>query len=77
MMFNNKRYNPSCDTLAINNTEVEQVNQFVYLGTTLDTKLEFKAHTQSVIKKARMCLFMYIGAESLKANKCEVLNYFY
>ena len=72
MIFSNKRDNPSCDTLAINNTEVEQVNQFVYLGTTLDTKLDFKAHTQSVIKKARKRLFIMkhlIGAQSLKANK--------
>lgn len=69
MIFSNKRDNPSCDTLAINNTEVEQVNQFVYLGTTLDTKLDFKAHTQSVIKKARKRLFIMKHLSALKVSK--------
>ena len=45
------RDNPTCDSLVIDGTAVEQVDSFKYLSTVFDKKLNFKANTQAVVKK--------------------------
>ena len=44
----------------INGTSVEQVECFTYLGTVVDSKLNFKSSTEAVVKKARKRLFIAI-----------------
>ena len=51
LIISNMRDNPTCDSLIINGTAVEQVDSFKYLGTVVDKKLNFKANTQAVVKK--------------------------
>ena len=50
LIISNMRDNPTCDSLIINGTAVEQVDSFKYLGTVVDKKLNFKANTQAVEK---------------------------
>ena len=51
LIISNMRDNPTSDSLVIDNTAVEQVDSFKYLGTVVDEKLNFKTNTQAVIKK--------------------------
>ena len=51
LIISNMRDNPTCDSLVIDGTAVEQVDSFKYLGTVVDKKLNFKANTQAVVKK--------------------------
>ena len=60
LIFSNARDNPICDNLMINGTSVEQVESFTYLGTVVDSKLNFKSNTEAVVKKARKRLFIAI-----------------
>ena len=69
LIFTNMRDNRACDPLVINGTVVEQVESFVYLGTTVDHKLSFKAHSEAVIKKARKRLFIMKKLSSLGISK--------
>ena len=58
MIVSNKRDNPVCDTLAINRSDVEEVDKVIYLGTAIDSKLNFKTDTDAVVKKAHKRLFI-------------------
>ena len=51
LIISNMRDNPTCDSLVIDGTAVEQVDAFKYLGAVVDKKLNFKANTQAVVKK--------------------------
>ena len=51
LIISNMRDNPTCDSLVIDGTAVEQVDSFKYLSTVFDKKLNFKANTQAVVKK--------------------------
>ena len=50
-IISNMRDNPTCDSLVIEGTAVEQVDSFKYMGTVVYEKLNFKTNTQAVIKK--------------------------
>jgi hypothetical protein len=69
LLVSNNRHNPVCQYLTINNTEVEQVETFVYLGTTLDNKLNFSAHAEAILKKARKRLFIMKLLTALRVPK--------
>jgi len=51
MMFTRKR-NPKLPRIYMNNEEIEWVNEFKYLGLTLDNKLTWNAHISNTVKKA-------------------------
>jgi hypothetical protein len=54
LVFSNVRGNPRpAPSLVINNTNIEVVNSFTYLGTVLSNKLDFTLNTERTIKKAR------------------------
>jgi len=46
------------DPFMINNTNVERVTCFRYLGTHIDNKLNFSIHVDEVIKKCRQRIFL-------------------
>ena len=62
------RDNPTCDSLVIDGTAVEQVDSFKYLGTFVDKKLNFKVNTQAVGKKARKRIFIMKKLYSLDTS---------
>ena len=53
MVMQNARDNPCYPTLLLNNSEIEQVSQFTYLGTIITSKLDFTLNTIKTSKKAR------------------------
>ena len=69
MISSNARDNPICDNLMINGTSVEQVELFTYLGTVVDSKLNFKSYTEAVVKKARKRLFIMKKLYSLRVAR--------
>ena len=58
MVFSNLRFTPSCDYLILNDMCVDRVENFKYLGTILDSKLNFKLNSDHVAEKARMRIFI-------------------
>ena len=46
------------DLVVINNTNVERVDCFKYLGTHIDSKLNFETHVNSVIKKCKQRMYL-------------------
>ena len=62
------RDGPTCDSLVIDGTAVEQVDSFKYLGTLVDKKLNFKANTQAVVNKARKRIFIMKKLYSLNTS---------
>ena len=53
MIMQNARDNPSYPMLHLNNSDIEQVDQFTYLGTIVTSKLDFTLNTTKTAKKAR------------------------
>ena len=53
MVMQNARDNPCYPTLLLNNSEIERVSQFTYLGTIITSKLDFTLNTIKTSKKAR------------------------
>jgi hypothetical protein len=56
MVMCNARDNPSYPQLLVNNTSIEQVEQFTYLGTIITNKLDFTLNTLKTTAKARQRL---------------------
>ena len=80
MISSNARDNPICDNLMINGTSVEQVELFTYLGTVVDSKLNFKSYTEAVVKKAHKNLFIMkktVFPQGGQTNHYKVLPYFH
>ena len=53
----------------IKGQEVERVNVYKYLGTTIDSKLSFKQNTDEVFRKCRQRLHILYTLRALKVNK--------
>ena len=51
-MFSIAKDNPTTTPLVINNSEIEIVESFTYLGTILSRKMDFTLNTDKTIKKA-------------------------
>ena len=50
------KINNSSQTVSIDEKEVEKVDCFIYLGTSIDSKLTFNDHAENVFKKANQRL---------------------
>jgi len=48
MIIHNKSYSPSCQSIELNGNPIETVSQFKYLGTIIDTKLDFAANSEAM-----------------------------
>ena len=75
MVFSNARDNPTTQHLVINGSQIEQVTEFVYLGTALTTKLDFTATTNAIVKKARkrlhiMSKLYHLGIDTKLITTC-------
>ena len=57
------------DPVVINNTNVERVNCFRYLGTHIDNKLNFSIHVDEVIKKCRQRIFLLRKLKSFDVSE--------
>jgi hypothetical protein len=71
----NYRDDPTQPALVINNSEIEQVDQFTYLGTIVTKKLDFSANTVKTTKKARQRLYIisklyHLGLNEKLINTC-------
>ena len=62
--------------LYINGVKVERVNEYKYLGTVIDNKLNFNANTDAVHKKCQSRVYCLQKLRSLRVNK-SVLCTFY
>jgi hypothetical protein len=67
---------PLIPDLYIDGTKVERVQEYKYLGTVIDNKLNFNANTQAVHKKCQSRLFCLQKLRALKVNQ-DVLSSFY
>ena len=52
IIFSNKRDDPSPAPISIGNHLIDQVDDYKYLGTVLNKKLNFDANTSNIIEKA-------------------------
>ena len=57
------------DPVVINNTNVERVSCFRYLGTHIDNKLNFSIHVDEVIKKCRQRIFLLRKLKSFDVSE--------
>ena len=69
MFFSNWRFSPSCDDLILNDVHVDRAENFRYLGTVLDGKLNFKMNTDHAAEKARRMIFIMNHLSFLKITK--------
>ena len=69
MIICNARDSPSQPVLLIDNSEIEQVDHFTYLGTVLTSKLDFKENTIKTTKKARKRLHIIAKLYHLGVNE--------
>ena len=53
VIFSCKKYKPSHPTLIFNQSEVVKKDEHIYLGMTLDSKLNFNNHVREALIKAR------------------------
>ena len=53
----------------INNTDVERVDCFRYLGTHIDSKLNFETHVNTMIKKCKQRLYLLRKLKSFDVSK--------
>jgi hypothetical protein len=75
LVFSNARDNPTTQQLVINGSPIDQVTEFVYLGTTLTTKLDFTASANRTVKKARtrlhiMSKLYHLGIDTRLITSC-------
>ena len=57
------------DLVKINNTDVERVDCFRYLGTHIDSKLNFETHVNTMIKKCKQRLYLLRKLKSFDVSK--------
>ena len=57
-MIFTKKLNPKKPELFINNTKIEYVDTFKYLGVTLDNKLRWTTHVENQVKKAKATIMI-------------------
>ena len=50
-------------------SKVDRVANFTYLGTILDSKMNFKLNVEHIVKKARKCIFIMKQLSFLKIAK--------
>ena len=56
-------------TLFLNDSKVDRVANFTYLGTILDSKMNFKLNVEHIVKKARKRIFIMKQLSFLKIAK--------
>ena len=66
-----------CELVVLTDIAGEQVQSFTYLGTAVDHKLNFKAHSDAVIRKACKRLFIMKKLSSLSISKPIKLRCYY
>jgi hypothetical protein len=57
IIFSNCRDSRSRNPIIVNGSEIEQVNQFKYLGVMLDSKITFQAHVNSIYRKMNQKMY--------------------
>jgi hypothetical protein len=62
--------------LLINDQTVERVNEYKYLGTILDDKLNFGANTEAIHKKCQSRLYCLQKLRSLGVKKSVLCNFY-
>jgi hypothetical protein len=74
LTFCNARDNPEPPTLTINNTQIETVSHYKYLGTILNSKLKFTMNTEHTIKNTRKKLHILSKLRQLGTSQQLQLN---
>ena len=75
ILFTNTKHNPDPPEITINDTPLERVEAYKYLGTTITNKLKFHRNTELLIKNARKKLFImrklrFLGTSDQLALTC-------
>ena len=75
LTFTNARDNPPSPVLSINNTSIDNVSDYKYLGTTLTSKLKLDLNTELITCKTRKKLFImsklrYMGTSDQLTLNC-------
>ena len=68
LVLGNSQQN-NLDLVIINNTNVERVDCFKYLGTHIDNKLNFDTHVNSVIKKCKQRMYLLRKLKSFDVSQ--------
>lgn len=76
MIINFSRRTLALQTIVINGTHVEEVEQYKYLGTVFDNKLKFDQNSEVNIKKSHQRLFVLRKLNSFNVQRV-VLKSFY
>ena len=58
MFFSHLGLTSSCNYLILNDTCVDRVDNFKYLGKIIDSKLNFKLHSNHVVEKTKNRIFI-------------------
>jgi hypothetical protein len=72
ILFSNQRHDPNPDLVSINNTPIERVNKYRYLGTILTPKLKFSENTKSIMERTNKRLYILKRLSSLGANSSTI-----
>ena len=75
VVFSNARDNPNPNPVRLNNIEIEQVQEYKYLGTIINQKLKFHTNTDVLVRNSRKRLFImrklrYMGTSDRLALTC-------
>ena len=76
MIVDFRREPSAIPDLFINNCKVERVNEYKYLGTKIDNKLNFDANTQSIQKKCQSRLYCLQKLRSIGVNRKILANFY-
>ena len=69
MFFSYLRFNPGCHDLYVNDSKVDRVANFTYLGTIVDSKMNLKLNVEHIVKKAQKRIFIMKQLSFLKISK--------
>ena len=75
IIFSNQKIMQTLFQLTVDDTEINQVSQFTYLGVTLDQHLTFKNHAQQTINKVLAKVYQLKKMRKFLSNKAALLIY--
>ena len=75
IIFSNQKITQTLSQLTVDDTNINQVSQFTYLGVTLDQHLTFKNHAQQTINKVSAKVYQLKKMRKLLSNKAALLIY--
>ena len=69
LILSNKRYSPEIGDLKIDDEPVELVDSFKYLGTVIDSKLNFNENSDAINAKTRKRLYIMKKLSSMRISR--------